>query len=226
MFFPHYSATPFFCSNQTFYEILRIFAPSLILPGFSPWIYSSVDGKSTSGNWLVTSWALHLPYCGRHAIFVHFSIVVLSPFHKDLDQLRTVEITYIVLLSLSSPFSVEMSVALLLQGFSHSQAHFCGPFSVSSCLPKCCFTFQGQFGWTQNRGFLLSVQPLKEYFRSNRPAHVAPGEIPATPSFLSSAFSQNHGSIHQRVSVRIELHCVGWAHAGWRLDIPCPLSSP
>lgn len=46
-------------------------------------------------------------------------------------------------------------------------------------------------------------------FLSNRLAHVAPGEIPATPSFLSSAFSQNHRSIHQRVSVRIELHCVG-----------------
>lgn len=103
MFFQHYFATPFFCSNQMFYEILRIFSPSLILSGFSPWIYS------------ILGWQIHLQVtdsshpepCNCLMVdgtpsFVHFSIVMQSPFHKDLDHLRAVEVTYIFLLSLSS----------------------------------------------------------------------------------------------------------------------------
>lgn len=103
MFFQHYSATPFCCSNETFYEILRIFSPSLILSCFSPWI-SSIRGWQI---YLQVTDSSHPEPCNCLMVdgtpsFVHFSIVVRSPFRKDLDHLRTVEVTYSFSLSLSS----------------------------------------------------------------------------------------------------------------------------
>lgn len=131
---------------------------------------------------------------------VHFSIVGQSPFHKDLDHLRAVEVTYIFSLSLSSLFFVEMFVTFLLWGlFTFPGTSFCGHFSVSSCLPKCHFTLQGQFDCTQNHGFLLSSQPLKKYFTA----------VTLLTWPLEKYLPQNHGSIRQRVCVRIELRCMG-----------------
>lgn len=93
MFFQHYSATPFFCSHQMFYEILRIFSPSLILSGFSPWIYS-IHGWQIhlQVTWLFTSWALQLPYGGRHAIFCslfHSGAVTISQRLRPFESCRS-----------------------------------------------------------------------------------------------------------------------------------------
>lgn len=107
-----------------------------------------------------------------------------------------------------------MFVTCLLQGlFTFPGSSFCGHFSVSSCLPKCCFTLQGQFGWTQNHGFLLSSQPLKKYFTAVT--------LLAWP--LEKYLPQNHGSIHQEFV--LESSYTAWAEpmlAGlWTYPVPC-----